>query len=670
MVNDMRRSSEQVIDAMNVDAEESDYGDDDFTGVDLDALEKRALAKAHASLVKTVTDRVTASRSTFSRDDLDLTLMNEMDIVDREKRAELVEKIVTHADVVGLRETPDAPITRYTTCSVLAEEQQLLDNADALSSAFDHRLGNDRHAALLQKHDFLNEEQRRAVAHLTDREGFAVLKGEAGTGKTKVLSVVREGYEAAGRRVLALSFTNDVVQDLRQNAGFSHANTVDGELSGLEKGTANWKDKPVVVVDEAAMLSTTHLSALLHEARKAGAKVIATGDDHQLSSIRRGGMFGSLAEFHGAAELHEVQRVSDIRQKQAFNHMHKGEFDEALTIFDEQKAIHWCKTSEQARRELVETWKHDSAVAPEKTRLVFAYTNADVKKLNSELRDVVRQQGRLGQDHILKTVDGPFAVGDRLQFTGTDKSLGLYNGRNATLRSIEGTVLTVREDGATDDKIFDTMAFNSFRHGYAGTIHRGQGKTFDQTYLFHSDQWRANASYVALTRHRDRTALFVKTNAPHERERISSLARKIGRIDDRRPASRFHVDMDARLVERMSELKLRDGLLGQIAGQKREIADLKEHAGRSAFGRDRSALVVDGSDRPIKRLKTDHGVPSRTDAGAPRPTGPALQFDGDNLKERAMPGVDAGINLSARAVGQIPKRNLKSRPRGRNSYGR
>ncbi|WP_309770772.1 AAA family ATPase [Agrobacterium larrymoorei] len=655
---------------MNVDVEESDYGDDDFTEADLDSLESASLTKAHASLVKTVTDKVTRNHATFSRDDLEQALMNEMDIVDREKRAELVEIVVGHTDVVGLRETADAPVTRYTTFAVLTEEQQLLDNADALSSASHHRLGIDRRAALLQKHDLLNEEQRRAVAHLTDREGFAVLKGEAGTGKTKVLSVVREGYEGAGRRVLALSFTNDVVQDLRQNAGFGHANTVDGELGSLKKGTANWKDKPVIVVDEAAMLSTTHLSAVLHEARKAGAKVIATGDDHQLSSIRRGGMFGSLAEFHGAAELHEVQRVPDIRQKQAFNHMHKGEFEEALTIFDEQKAIHWCKTSDQARRELVETWKRDSAAAPEKTRLVFAYTNADVKELNSELRNVVRQQGRLGQDHILKNVDGPFAVGDRLQFTATDKSLGLYNGRNATLRSIEGTVLAVREDGATDDKVFDTAAFNSFRHGYAGTIHRGQGKTFDQTYLFHSDQWRANASYVALTRHRDRTALFVKTNVHQEHERVSSLARKIGRIDDRRPASSFYVDADAGLVKRMSDLKLRDGLFGQIAGQKREIADLEEGVGRSAFGRDRSAPTVDGPDRPIKRLKSYHGGSPRIDAVARRSTGQALQFNGDNLKGNAVSATDAGINLSASVTGQIPRRNLNSRSRGRNSYGR
>ena len=37
--------------------------------------------------------------------------------------------------------------------------------------------------------------------------------------------------------------------------------------------------------------------------RTAGAKLILVGDDRQLSSIERGGMFGVLKDRHGAAEL-------------------------------------------------------------------------------------------------------------------------------------------------------------------------------------------------------------------------------------------------------------------------------------------------------------------------------------------------------------------------------
>src|SRR3984885_11166410 len=75
------------------------------------------------------------------------------------------------------------------------------------------------------------------------------------------------------------------------------------------------------------------------------------------------------------------------------------------------------------------------------------------------------------------------------------------------------------------------------RHGYAGTIYRGQGRTLDQTYLYHSEHWRSAASYVALTRHRDKAELFVATNTARD---VTELARQMARVDNRRAASQFY----------------------------------------------------------------------------------------------------------------------------------
>jgi len=48
------------------------------------------------------------------------------------------------------------------------------------------------------------------------------------------------------------------------------------------------------VVDEAAMLDTRVTGELLAAARQAGAKVVLAGDDRQLASIERGGLFAAL----------------------------------------------------------------------------------------------------------------------------------------------------------------------------------------------------------------------------------------------------------------------------------------------------------------------------------------------------------------------------------------
>ena len=68
--------------------------------------------------------------------------------------------------------------------------------------------------------------------------------------------------------------------------------------------------------------------------------------------------------------------------------------------------------------------------------------------------------------------------------------------------------------------------FDGFRHGYAGTIYKGQGKTLDHTYLLHTHHWRAAASYVALTRQRESAQVFVAEDTAKD---ARQLARQMGR---------------------------------------------------------------------------------------------------------------------------------------------
>ena len=107
--------------------------------------------------------------------------------------------------------------------------------------------------------------------------------------------------------------------------------------------------------------------------------------------------------------------------------------------------------------------------------------------------------------------------------------------------------------------------FNSFRHGYAGTIYKGQGDTLDQTYLYHSRHWRAASSYVALSRHRDTMRLFVAKEAAAD---LGQLARQIARQDDRRAASAFHAPMDAAETSRPSTRNSAGGELSDVQNER------------------------------------------------------------------------------------------------------
>ena len=175
-------------------------------------------------------------------------------------------------------------------------------------------------------------------------------------------------------------------------------------------------------------------------AATAGAKLILVGDDRQLSSIDRGGMFGALKDRYGAAALDRGDAPAQERRPP------RGRDDggrQLLTTrsasIEEKGAIHWTRTQDEARAALVEQWAKDSAADPAKSRFVFAYTNVDVDQLNADLRAVRRERGELGEDRELPTAARAADVRRRrpLQFTGTDKKLGTLqrHGRHHRPRS-------------------------------------------------------------------------------------------------------------------------------------------------------------------------------------------------------------------------------------------
>jgi Ti-type conjugative transfer relaxase TraA len=486
-----------------------------------------------------VIEALTKQRATFTPAQLDSALAKQ--IKNESERAQFSAQVLARPEIVQLAEKPDGPAVRYSTRTVIEAELHVLRAGAGLAADHSHGIDETRRAAVLKNELFagLTAEQERAFRHVTGTAGLALIDGQAGTGKSHTIAAVRAAYEASGRSVIGLAPTNAVAQDMAAE-GFGRAATIHSELFALNSGRRQWDAKTVVIVDEAAMIDTKLMAMVTAHTHEARAKLILVGDDRQLSSIDRGGMFGALKDRHGAAALSEVKRQVKLDDRRAAEWMAEGNFADSLKVYDRMGAIHWTRTQGEARAALIAQWAQDSAAQPGKTRFVFAYTNDDVATLNAGLRAVRRQRGELGADAMLETAHGRhnFAPGDRIMFTGTDKKQGITNGRAGTVAAIEGSHVTVTLDGRQPKTItFDAASFDQFRHGYAGTIYKAQGRTLDQTMLYHSEHWRSAASYVALTRHRDTAALFVATNTAKD---VKELARQMGRTDDRRAASQFH----------------------------------------------------------------------------------------------------------------------------------
>ncbi len=560
---------------------------------------------------------LTRHNASFTTRDLDRFLAKHL--ADESECQAVKKQVFEHRELIPLYERATGEDTgRFTIRAVRGQEENALADAAALAkSAMPAAPAPFARAVLLGEE--LRADQRAAFDHAVAVGGLKLIEGRAGTGKSHTLGVIREAHERAGRRVIGLAPTNVVAQDLKA-AGFSEAGTVHAALFALKNGRTEWNQYTVVIVDEAAMLDSPITGELLAAARTFGAKLILAGDDHQLASIERGGLFTELKARHGAAEITEVTRQRADWQRQAARDLAEGRFAEAVSAYDRAGAITWTPDQDQARMALVEAWTRDTAAAPAAKRFVFAYANRDVDALNAELRQVRRERGELsGPEVEFETKHGPalFAVGDRVQFTDTDKRAGIYSGSAGTIAALDErsgelrAVLDASAGGKGREVSWSASEFAGFRHGYAGTIYKGQGKTLDHTYLYHTRHWRAAASYVALTRQRDSAQLFVaRETARDPRELAWQMARgeiKAASIawatrEEMTPAQRREIQSERREREHVRVEAIpapEDSLRAKVreALQRREWAE--------AFWRDVAAAARSPApDPPAAKVRT------------------------------------------------------------------
>lgn len=140
---------------------------------------------------------------------------------------------------------------------------------------------------------------------------------------------------------------------------------------------------------------------------------------------------------------------------------------------------------------------------------MLAHTRADVHELNETARARLRAEGALGEHISVQTNRGQreLAEGDRFLFLRNERSLGVKNGMLGTVEKIDCEVITVRADDGRQLRV-DTAEYKDFDHGYAVTIHKAQGVTVSQSFVFASEGFDRHLSYVSGSRHRDDLTIF------------------------------------------------------------------------------------------------------------------------------------------------------------------
>ena len=471
--------------------------------------EQRAIAAENGSQIisdPTVAIKaLTHYQATFTQHDIAKFLNTRTDSAEQFREAYL--KVTTSPELVVLGED-DRGRKRYTSREMLEIESEMLYRAELMTLRSAHGVAKHR-SADASLHADLSGEQRVAFDHLTRPGDLKSLVGVAGSGKSRLLSVARQAWEAQGYTVKGAALSGIAAENLTLASGISARTLASYELA-WQGDRDPLTSKDVLVIDEAGMVGTRQFARVLEAAEKAKAKVVLVGDPEQLQAIEAGAAFRGIIAESGVAELHEVRRQTLAWQQDATRQLATGATAHALTAYDRERAVIQKPTRDLARSALIDQWSADAQTKPDQSRLILAYTRDDVRKLNELARSVRRERGELGHSEGIETTRGmrEFATHDRLYFLRNERSLHVKNGSLGTITGVNNGVLEVRLDGTNEQVTVDTRLYTDLDHGYAATVYKAQGATVDRSYVLATSHFDRHSAYVALSRHRQNAMMF------------------------------------------------------------------------------------------------------------------------------------------------------------------
>jgi conjugative relaxase-like TrwC/TraI family protein len=336
----------------------------------------------------------------------------------------------------------------------------------------------------------------------------------AGHGKTTTMAAAVDAARRAGRPVLAVSTTNQAVDQLRQVR--IPAMTV----ARFALGGAELQPGTVVVVDEFSQLPTREADTVLAAAASCpGAMVWLVGDPLQAQPVGAGGLAHWIADQarHGrlpVAQLTVNRRQADPAERQALTHFRHGDITHSQQLRDTAGWEHHHPDRNLALAAMATAVLADLDVHGPDRVAALAVSHADCEALTDRLRADLVDQDRLAGP----VLQGPgwtgprhYQAGDRiLLHAHADLSDGrrLTNGSVATVTATTAAGLIITTDQGADgvllpaDFVAGLGADGRPRvsHAWARTIDGVQGGTWDQVHLLATPALDRYRGYVGQSR--------------------------------------------------------------------------------------------------------------------------------------------------------------------------
>jgi exodeoxyribonuclease V alpha subunit len=409
----------------------------------------------------------------------------------------------------------------------------------------------------------LNAEQRLAI-ETTAANGFAVITGGAGVGKTTVLKGLYQIYDQAGVRVSQMALAGRAAKRMHEATG-RPASTIAGFLRNT--AAEELEEPAVVVVDEASMCDIITMYRLC-ELLPPHVRLVLVGDPAQLMPVGPGLVLHALAKTPGipAVELTVVKRYGG-QIAQVAHAVRSGVFPELPA--DESAPITFIPCTRpgagysEGASEIAQTVLRLYALAPEKTQILSARRSGaggviELNELCQKRMTADAQPLTVWSDIHQSVVRAGFRVGDLLLCTRNLWDHGLQNGSLGQLVQIEDpprlltnnsgepigqAIAWAQWDDGERRPIFEPM-LDDLELGYAITVHKAQGS-----------QWPRVVVPITGSRLLDRTLIYTAITRAQEQVILVGDGEALQRAVEAAPRSHErHVALGSLLRSHIREI--------------------------------------------------------------------------------------------------------------------